>query len=250
MIWAATDLKGMAIAATDGDIGTVSDLLFDDLTWRLRWLVADTGNWLPGRLVLLHPSALGTPDGERRAVPVNLTKARVETGPDIQQDLPVSRQMEHGVFAYYGWDPLWGGGAFGMDALAVPMAPSMAGAASVDAAAVEHEGDPHLRSVFATTGHHIHAQDGDIGHAKDFLIDDAGWRLRYMVVDTRNWWPGKQVLLAPSAVTGIDWSDQSIAVNVSREQVSASPEWHPAKAMDAAYETSLRSHYNWPSSGV
>lgn len=251
MLWVASTLKGYSIAATDGEIGTVSDLLFDDTTWRLRWLVVDTGNWLPGRLVLLHPSVLGRPDAEARSVPVLLTRAKVEASPDIQQDLPVSRQMEQGVFAHYGWDPYWGGGAFGMNALAPTFVPPGVFSDPADPDSlleVVPEGDPHLRSVFATTGYHIQATDGEIGHASDFIIADGSWMLRYMIVDTRNWWPGKHVLISPLAVTNIDWADQKISVNVSMEKVKASPEWDPSKLADESYDQHLRGYYNWPGS--
>lgn len=48
------------------------------------------------------------------------------------------------------------------------------------------DGDPHLRSIAAVTGYHIHATDREIGHAKDFLLNDVGWSVRYVVVDTKN----------------------------------------------------------------
>eukprot|EP01037_Dinobryon_pediforme_P006012 gene6012-6084_t len=216
MMSVTSALKGLSICATDGKVGSVSDLLFDDRNWRLRWVVADTGNWLPGRLVLLHPQAFGKPDFNRRSVPVALSKDRVEASPDIQQDLPVSRQMEQGVFAYYGWDPAWGGGAFAMDGLMPPMAAGAPMTQSEVAGLLEdppHEGDPHLRSVSATDGYTIHATDGEIGHVSDFLVDDSSWTLRYLIIDTRNWWPGKHVLLSPMSVTGIDWIEKVISVN-------------------------------------
>ena len=58
MLFAVSSLKGCEIAASDGRIGTVKDVLFDDQTWRVRWMVVDTGQWLPGRKVLIHPSAI------------------------------------------------------------------------------------------------------------------------------------------------------------------------------------------------
>ncbi len=247
MMWLSSDLKGTSIDAIDGKIGSVSDLLFDDTTWMLRWLVVDTGAWLPGRLVLLHPSVLGEPDQVTKTLPVSLTREKVEASPDIQQDLPVSRQMEQGVFAHYGWDPYWGGGAFGMDALATPFSPA---GAYMDPMLMNdlqpHEGDPHLRSVRSTSGYHIHAMDGEIGHASDVLVDTKTWRITYLIVDTRNWWPGKHVLLAPQAVTEIDWSAQTINVNVSKEKIQSGPEWNPETKMDEAQERSLRAHYGWP----
>jgi hypothetical protein len=212
-------------------------------------MVADTGNWLPGRLVLLHPQAMGRPDFNRRSIPVALTKDRVEASPDIQQDLPVSRQMEQGVFAYYGWDPSWGGGAFAMDGLMPPMAAGAPMTQGEVASLLEdppHEGDPHLRSVAATDGYTIHATDGEIGHISDFLIDDATWILRYLIIDTRNWWPGKHVLLSPTAVTGIDWIEKVISVNVDQDKIKTSPEWDPASLIHDSYEARLREHYAWP----
>ena len=94
MLLAGSALKDFAIAASDGRIGACSDLLFDDATWTVRWMVADTGTWLTGRKVLIHPSALGQPDPGRLELPVRLTRAQVEASPDVLQDEPVPRRME------------------------------------------------------------------------------------------------------------------------------------------------------------
>jgi hypothetical protein len=103
MLWNASVIKGYAIAASDGRLGTVSDFLFDDASWGIRWLVVDTGNWLSGRKVLLP--ALGQLDPERNALSVELTMQQVKDSPDIDTDLPVSRQMETNIYDYYGWSP-------------------------------------------------------------------------------------------------------------------------------------------------
>ena len=103
MFWTASALKGYAIAATDGPLGTVSDFLFDDAGWSIRWLVVDTGNWLSGRTVLLPPSVLGQPDAGQRTFSVALSMQQVKDSPDIDTQQPVSRQMEAGVYDYYGW---------------------------------------------------------------------------------------------------------------------------------------------------
>jgi hypothetical protein len=86
MLRHTSDIKGYAIHASDGQIGSVSDYLFDDQTWLVRWLVVDTGHWLPGRKVLLPPSALGHVDHIARQFNVRLTKAEVEASPDIAAD--------------------------------------------------------------------------------------------------------------------------------------------------------------------
>jgi len=247
-------LKGYAIEASDGKIGTVGDFLFDDQTWKLRWLVVDTGGWLTGRKVLIHPSAIGHADYERQELPVALTKAQVEGSPDIRQDQPVSRQMESHLYDYYGWDPYWGSSYFGMGAIGLPLAspPYVGPSAARESGSEESHpdsGDPHLRSIAAVTSYHIHATDGEIGHVENFLVDDASWDVRYLIVDTRNWWPGKHVLVSPYAVREISWSERQVQLNVARGQVKASPPWNPIDMIDQAYEKRLHGHYGWPGYG-
>ena len=112
MLWNASAINGYAIAAKDGSLGSVSDFLFDDESWLIRWLIVDTGKWLSGRKVLLPPSVLGHPDPESREFSVRLTKQEVKDSPDIATDRPVSRQMEAKIYDHYGWYPYWGGGLY------------------------------------------------------------------------------------------------------------------------------------------
>lgn len=248
MLQVALALKGYSIRAEDGALGSVSDFLFDDQTWKLRWLVVDTGGWLTGRKVLIHPSAIGPIDYEREVVPVRLTKIQVEDSPDIAQDRPVSRQMESDLYGYYGYDPLWGGNLYGMGALAYPLTRR---ASETDL--IEHRGrvdgadeeDPHLRSVAEVTGYHVHATDGEIGHVENLLIDSQDWNVRYLIVDTSNWWIGKHVLVAPSAARRISWEDRAIEFDITRDQVRSSPPWDPLVEIDRYYEQRLHSHYGW-----
>jgi hypothetical protein len=245
MLWNASAINGYAIEASDGRLGTVSDLLFEDVGWAIRWLVVDTGTWLSGRKVLLPLSALGQPDAARRHFPVTLTMQQVKDSPDIDTDQPVSRQIETSVFGHYGWDPYWAGSIVPMsNAMVAPIAVPLPrvhdlGSADDDADA----GDPHLRSIAAVTGYHIDATDGEIGHVEDFLVDDAGWSIRYIVVDTTNWWPGKKVLIAPRSVREIGWTDRLIYIDVARQKVKDSPAFDPSITVDGAYDEKFGSHY-------
>jgi hypothetical protein len=242
MLWNASAINGYAIEASDGRLGTVSDLLFEDVGWAIRWLVVDTGNWLSGRKVLLPLSALGQPERALRRFPVKLTMQQVKDSPDIDTDQPVSRQLETHVYDYYGWSPYWGsymaGGAMAMPFVAPPLLPG-----SRPREAQPDEGDPHLRSIAAVTGYHIDAADGEIGHVEDFLVDDAGWSIRYITVDTRNWWPGKKVLVPPRAVREIDWADRLIHLNVDRRKVKDGPPYDPAATVDEADDEASLTYY-------
>jgi hypothetical protein len=253
MLLAGSALEGYAIEANDGRVGTVDDVLFDDRTWLVRWLVVDAGTWLTGRKVLIHPSALGKADYRAQRLPVNLTMAQVKASPAAYEDQPVSRQMESSLYDYYGWDPVWGGSIFGGGTMPQAFAsPYLGGIAVREAAGIEarrDEGDPHLRSIHAVTGYHVHAKDGSIGHVESFLVDDESWGIRYIVVDTSNWWFGQHVLISPYAVREISWPDGRVELDTSREQVKASPTWNPAEFVDRAYEERLHSHYAWPGYG-
>jgi hypothetical protein len=192
MLWDAAAINGYAIEAIDGRLGTVSDLLFEDAGWIIRWLVVDTGHWLPGRKVLLPLSVLGRPDRALRHFPIKLTMQQVMDSPNVDTDLPVSRQIEAQVHDYFGWNPYWSGSFVPMsNAMAAPFVAPLyePGSNTHDPARADaqpNEDDPHLRSITTVTGYHIHATDGEIGHVEDFFVDDAGWSIRYIKVDTRN----------------------------------------------------------------
>ena len=241
MLWRTPELIGYGIQAANGSIGSVGDLLFDDESWTVRWAVVDTGTWLPGRQVLLPPSTLGRPDPTLQQFPVDLTRQKVKDSPDAGTDRPVSRRMEADLYGYYGWAPYWtagpgyvppaGIGGLGLGRARVPPEPS---------------GDPHLRSTNEVTGYYIRATDGDIGHAEEFLVEDGSWAIRYMVVDTRNWWPGKAVLIAPQWIREVSWGDRRVFVDLTRQQVKDSPEYDPTVPLNRAYEERLHRHYDRP----
>jgi len=251
MLFVSAVLRGFTVAASDGPIGAVKDFLFDDQTWKIRWLVVDTGSWLLGRMVLVHASAIGEPDPRRKELPVRLTKAQVEGGPDFSAHQPVSRQAETDLYYHYGWDPSWGYCQFGAGFTAPGFEPphlerDVKEAISAQAAGLPDEADPHLRSAKVVVGYHLMASDGEIGHVQSLVVDNANWDIRYFGVDTSNWWGGQHVLIAPFAVKSIEWLERQISVNITRGQVQASPRCDSIEIVDEAYERKLHGHYGWP----
>ena len=251
-------IDGYFIAASDGHLGTVSDFLFDDVSWLVRWLVVDTGSWLSGRKVLLPAFALGHLDAERREFAVRLTMQQVKDSPDIDTMRPVSRQVEANIYDYYGWSPYWntglymGGYGFGYGGGAMAPLPLQGSSRREEdiAAARRSDDDPHLRSIEAIIGYHIHASDGEIGHLNDFLIEDADWSIHYLIVDTKNWWPGKKVLVSPRSIQEIDWTDNLVNINVDRQKVKDSPAYDVSATVDRDYEKHFHSYYDGLRSGV
>ncbi len=249
MLCKASILKGYSIAASDGSIGTVSDLLFDDTNWQIRWMVVDTGNWLSGRKVLLTPMYLEQLDPKRHEFKFELTMQQVKDSPDVATDLPVSRQIETDIYEYYGWSPYWGNGLFtdssgyiGADWKINPTPDSMPSDKPL-ASGQKSADDPHLRSIETVTGYYIGATDGEIGHIDDFILEDADWSIHYLVVDTKNWWFGKKVLISPRSVKAIDWASKSVYLGVDRRMVKDSPIYEASTLVDAAYDDAFLTYY-------
>jgi hypothetical protein len=103
MLRSIDDMRGFTIRASDGEIGSVDDFLFDDERWAIRYLVANTGGWLTGRLVLVSPIAFRSVDWDGRRFEVDLTRRQIEDSPSIDADQPVSRWKEEEYFRYYGY---------------------------------------------------------------------------------------------------------------------------------------------------
>jgi hypothetical protein len=252
MLSPASGFNGLSIAAIDGDIGSIRDLYFDDTTWTIRYLVVDTGSWLPGRQVLISPLSVR---GERLAdkVPVNLTREQVKNSPPMDADKPVDRQQEEALARYYNQQYYWEG-PYRWGLLAYPGMPPVPIPSSVspvpeEMAARDREspkGDPYLRSARDVTGYHIAALDGDLGHVEDFLVDDRAWAIRYLVVDTRNWWPGKKVVLSPEWINTVSWPDSKVHVGLRQDEIKAAPEYDPSRAFEREYETRLFEHHGRP----
>jgi uncharacterized protein YrrD len=234
MLQSAQQLQGFTLAASDGEIGRVDDVYFDDQHWTLRYLVVKTGGWLSGRKVLISPISLKGLDWPNGRIDVALTRKQVEESPDIDTDKPVSRQREDELFRYYGYPPYWGGPyIWGLGAYPAP--PVTAFPREVEVARElrardeQASADSHLRSGNEVSGYDLEARDGAIGHVADLLFDDQSWSIRHIVVDTRNWLPGKHVLIASESIDEVSWSEQSVRVDATREAVKSKPEYDPSE---------------------
>ena len=249
MLRNAKDLEQFELRACDGKIGHVNDFFFDDQHWTVRYLVVDTGTWLDSRKVLISPVAVSRVEWDQRLLPLNLTQEQVRNSPPIDTEQPVSREHEAALLQYYNWPAYWGVAGFPDVGFAMPVPPFVPppasltrGAEARGAAAAVHE-DHHLRSVRAVTEHLIEASDGSIGHVDDFLIDDREWTIRYLVVDTRNWWPGKKVLIAPQWIARVGWEEAKVHVDLTRTAIKSSPAYDPQAPFTPDYAGLLDRHY-------
>lgn len=237
-------ILGYELIAQESSVGSCKDFLFDDREWVIRYMLADTGKWLPGRKVLISPIALEKPDWTTWRIEINLTQDQIESAPPLAEDEPVSKQFEVDYYAHYGWPHYWvGPGPWGASAVPTDLrtAERMLGQKDDD-----ERGDPNLRSSSEILGYHIAAADTDIGHVEDLIVDDEEWVIRYVVVDTRNWLPGRHVLVAPIWFSEITWAQRKLFTDLTADEIKRSPEYDPASPVNREYETELYDFYGRP----
>ena len=244
MLREVTTLHGSAVEASDGTIGHVGDAYFDDEGWAIRYLVVATGSWLTGREVLISPHAVEAPLGSDAVVKVTLTREQVRKSPDIDTHKPVSRQHEFAYYDYYGYGNYWyGPNLWGVSASPLPTPPLERSRSDAERWRGQSEAssqDIHLRSTEHVSGYPVQATDEGIGHVEDFIFDDASWAIRYLVVNTRNWWPGgNKVLVSTRWIGRIDWSERKVFTSLTRDGVKRSPAYNGAAGIDHAYENRL-----------
>ena len=236
MLQGIKPLYGNKLGASDGDIGHVKDFFFDDQNWAIRYVVADTGSWLPERQVLISPHAFGDLHQSGNVLPVKLTRKQIENSPPIESHKPVSRQYEEEYHRYYGWPYYWqGGGLWGMGGfpiLELPPKPLPTVPATVNGPQPKRA-DAHLRSTQAVNGYHLQASDGTIGHICDFMMDTRSWAISELVIKIGHRFSGKEVQIPASAVDRISWDESKVFVHLPKEVVEQSPQHHltPVGAM-------------------
>lgn len=235
MLLLLNTLHNFRLKAKDGEIGRVEEFYFDDQRWAIRYLVANTGSWLFGRRVLISPASLARPDFQRDQLPVDLTRRQIEDSPPLESHEPVSRQKEAVLARYYGWPMYWSPGY-------IEPLPSMGPVARTGEQ--EPAPDPNLRSTSEVTGYHIHAMDGEIGHVQDFIVQDSDWGIRYLLVDTRNWLPGRRVLVSPMWVTDVNWAEEQVYANLPRETIRESPAFDAARLASAQYQQQIEDYFH------
>lgn len=256
MLRSIIDLEDYRLQTAAGNIGRLKDFTFDDKAWVIRYLVVDIGAWPKKHLVLISPIALGAPNWLAKTIPVLLSKSQIQNSPPFDPQKPITKQHEIEHLSYYNYPYYWGGpslwgkdiypnrfstGSGGFNAppfeLRVPEPPDME-----DETHAEHE----LHGGFDTMGIRVTSGDVDIGLVKDLLIDEDSWAIRYMVVNTGDWWPNQQVLIAPQWIGALNWVSKTISIQMSQAEVKTAPHCDPSVTIDRDLELALHAHYRQP----
>lgn len=255
MLRSLKDFQGYTVEATDGEIGKVRDVYFDDETRHVRYVVASIGDWLDRHDVLISPWAFKEPTSH--SFPVGLTRDQVRNSPAVDTAQPLSRQQEIELHDYFGWPSYWGYVGVSNTLDPASFYPSASELRRIrekvgdltrqrERDIQDHGYDPHLRSTREVAGYRVRALDGQVGHVEDFILDTDSWTIRYCVVDTRDWLPGRRVLIAASWLSHIDWAQKLIHVDLRREDIEHAPEFDPEQPVNRRYEERLYDYYGRP----
>lgn len=221
MLRKAKTLRGYTVRASDGEIGKLSDLYFDDQTWTVRYFVAQAGSWSPEKRVLIAPRRIGAVDQDLETIDTTLALAEVKTCRPAECDMPLSERMEVLHQPQHFWPTIF------------------------DLNDQVRQTEAHLRSMEEVEGYAVAAIDGDIGHVDGFVVDDTDWVVRYLTVNTRNLWPGgKHVLMSPEWIKEVDWSQAKVHVDLPRTVIKESPEFDPDLPLSREYEADLCHFYD------
>lgn len=237
-------LRGFHMGASDGEIGKVTDFYFDDESWTTRYLIVKTGGTFSQRKVLISPTAVRTPDFDKKIFPVSHTVEQIKNSPDIDTEKPVSRQHETDLNRYYSWPQYWGAGFYGggIAGMVTPIPLEKRDDHDYDNANAMNN-DQHLHSADEVEGYNIHALDGEIGKVKDFIVDGQTWEIRFLVVDTGNWLNGNKVLISPTWIREVQWDNSAVVADLTKEAVRNSPEYDESTTLNHVYERKLFAHY-------
>jgi hypothetical protein len=245
MLHSTKELDGYSITATDGAMGSIKDFYFDDDTWAVRYLVVNTSVWLPGRKVLVSPVSIGRSRLVTHALRIAITKEQVRSSPRIDTHKPLSRRhinyfydgcpydwAGRGFWSPFGYPEMLGGLSHGMPTSEYHRLRAFAERTAAEAQERRMwDENPHLRSCSAVDHYRVHATDGDIGHVDGFLIDVDCWAIRYLIVNTGNWWFGYRVLIAPGQIGEVSWAQKRVTSRLSRQEIEESPMYDPACAV-------------------
>jgi sporulation protein YlmC with PRC-barrel domain len=240
MLIKTEDLKGFNTESIDDIQGEIYDFYFDDLFWNIQYLLIKTGGLLKEKSILMSHVVLGVPDIERQALSVKVsfqTNNKKEKPEELQT---ISESKEKKASEILNW-PL---SRLNLVSLDEKDLKNLINNMVTDGKQHYENENLHLRSRNEVLGYHIQAKNGEIGHVDDLIIETESWKIRYLIVDTRNWLPGgKDVLISPAWIEKIKWNKNRVYIDLKKGVIENSPPYDPEAPIDDQFELKLFKYY-------
>lgn len=241
MLRHANSLVGYDLKTSSSESGKVVAVFFDEDSWKLRYLVVEGGKWLSYRNVLLSFEALESIDDDNENIFVSVDGKSVIESPDLKTELPISRGAELLLAKYWNWTPYW------TKELLPPYInrniSAEAGRESKEATEKRAQKESRLRSVEEVTGYSVHARNGGSGHVASLVYNESDHAIRYILVDTRKWFGGREVLVPIEKIEKVSWSSNEFVLEPPAEQIKSAPEYESLAAVSNEFEQRIREHF-------
>jgi uncharacterized protein YrrD len=245
MFQSLRQMTGYTVHSNDGQqIGAVTNFLFDDMRWVIRYMVLKTGSDMGGKRVLLAPVAITDLDQDHRTISTQMQPDQIAASPGIGSSNPVTRQQEIEIHEFYRWPAYWDEAnevppaEAGMSGW--PVTEMMTEVESLRKEQGESQQKPHLRSFEETLGFTIRSRDGeDAGTLDDLIVHEQNWRVSYMIVSTDGILPSRKVVLSPASVVKFDWENEELALDLTRETIQNGQEYHQDISIERSSDEEL-----------
>lgn len=225
MLYLTSTLKSYNIHATDGEMGKVKDIYFDDHSWAIRYAQIDTNKWLPTRNVYVSPSSFKGVNVEDELVEVNHTKETIKNSPTIPADSEISTANEESLTEYYGWNRYWRGqnlwGA--VDRPFVPKIPDQDEENAKKRTEMEMNENRNyvLLNESDTLGMKVHGHDGKMGEVTDLVFDDEYWKIQYLAIKFVKLPAERYYLIDTKHITSVEWTEKDLYVDLKADYLEA-----------------------------
>jgi uncharacterized protein YrrD len=238
MLTSYSQLNGCHLHATDGDIGSCKDILFNEQDFVVRYLVADTNKWLPlSRQVVISPISISKLNPDGHEIQVTMSKEDIKNSPSIDDCQPISRQYETLLMKYYGYGYYWTGTGYWGE---YSHPTDLVDQPDIEADNADLPEPNHLRSCDEVIDYEAETKNGHSGHIADFIIDSDTWAVTHCVVDTNNWLPGgKQHVINVNQIKKFTWASQQASFKLSSNEIEAAIVFDPERLNDPTYQQAL-----------
>jgi hypothetical protein len=202
MFTSHTTLMKLPLVSTGGEEHQVRNLLFDDRSWTICFLVADAGRWFTRRQIVIRTSVMEEPDWTKGVITVKLTHQELAKCADAASVRTVSQQQQLALKRHFGWpesEPRWD----------VP--PALVPAQREFP--VQANDDPHLRNTMDLVGYEVWSADRKVGIVSDFIMESNSWHIKYLSVKIGDWVYHEERFVPTLAVQNISWGTHRVTLN-------------------------------------
>lgn len=210
-------LTNLNIHATDGEIGKLKDLYFND-NWELQFIIVDTRKWLPGKKALLPFYVQEEINLEEEYIKVDRDKETIRQSPKAPEDNELISSYQGAVLDYFGWNSYKENAVLDSDHGPVTTGDGKLQNTNVppepDLAAPDISTD-NLRSMEEFMSFKVHAKDGKIGIVDNIILTEDG-KIQYLVVNSNESYVENSLYLyRTDQVTSVDWFEEDLYLDDS-----------------------------------